>query len=289
VAWPRDDELRQGGGTPTVIDLTQRLSGRVIDVTERSGGRVIDVTERSGGRVIDVTEPLRNRVAHPPGTGDPGGEGGACAIDLRFHLIDAWRPDAAVRSVRLRMRAVELTGAALGPLRLRAETAIDLMRARHRAPDENRLVERFGAIRLGLEQSFFLANSVAVVPGFGGTTVFELRLPLPAPGRGDGYQYLSAVTAGDVPLRIDFAGVGTTLTPSGPVELELPEGIACTFDLPASVLAVPAAPPPPPLWGYEAEFATPACPPAPVERQPGTPPRRRRRGRHRRRPDRTFG
>lgn len=152
-------------------------------------------------------------------------------------------PYAAGPLVRLRMRLTELTGVRVHALALRCQVRVEPLKRSYTDEEAGRVVDLFGErSRWGSSMhALQLAFWSQVLPGFTGSTTFDLDLPISYDVEVAAHKYLTALAGGSVPLLLLFSGQAFTVGaggPAGPAGIAvqpLPWHLEATARLPVSV------------------------------------------------------
>ena len=151
-------------------------------------------------------------------------------------------PYAAGPVVRLRMRLTELTGVRVHALALRCQVRVEPLKRAYSDGEAARVVDLFGErSRWGSSMHpLQLAFWSQVLPGFRGTTTFDLDLPISYDVEVAAHKYLTALADGAAPLLLLFsgqaflAGMGPTGAPAIAVQ-PLPWHLEAPARLPVTV------------------------------------------------------
>jgi hypothetical protein len=133
----------------------------------------------------------------------------ALRSSLEFEVIDGIvEPYAAQPTLLLRLRITETTGTPVHAVALRCQLKIEPQRRRYDKDEEARLYELFGATPQWGEslRPFLWTHLGATVPGFTGTTEFDLPVPCTYDFEVAAAKYLHALGDGVVPIVLLFSG-----------------------------------------------------------------------------------
>jgi Family of unknown function (DUF6084) len=137
-------------------------------------------------------------------------------MTLGFEVVDARaEPHAAVPTLQFRFRAIETSDAPVHAIALRAQLRIEPQRRHYSADEEDRLYEQFGPTPQWGEslRPFLWTNVGVMVPGFTGSTEFDLPVACTYDFEVTAARYLHALGDGEVPLVFLFSG--TQFSPGG--------------------------------------------------------------------------
>ncbi|HEU4347623.1 MAG TPA: DUF6084 family protein [Actinoplanes sp.] len=158
------------------------------------------------------------------------------AVDLAFSVLDA-APEryGAAPTLVFRLRAVESTGAAVHALALRVQLTIEPQRRAY--DDPGALADLFGtpdrwATTL---RPFLWTHASAMVPGFTGSTDFDLPVPCTYDFDVAAAKYLHALGDGEVPLALLFSGTVFTRGTAGFAVEQVPWHLEAAYRLPVAV------------------------------------------------------
>jgi Family of unknown function (DUF6084) len=128
---------------------------------------------------------------------------------VEFEVFDAIvEPYAAQPTLLLRLRITETAGIPVHALALRCQLKIEPQRRRYDEAEETRLYELFGEPPQWGEslRPFLWAQLAAMVPGFEGSTDFDLAVPCTYDFEVAAAKYLHALGDGVVPIVLLFSG-----------------------------------------------------------------------------------
>ena len=154
---------------------------------------------------------------------------------LAFEVVDARaEPYAAVPTLMFRLRADETSGDPVHALALRAQLRIEPQRRHYSADEEDRLYEQFGPTpQWGESLRPFLWTHVAtMLPGFTGTTEFDLPVECTYDFEVTAARYLHALGDGEIPLVFLFSGTQFTHGERGFNALPVAWNLEATYRLP---------------------------------------------------------
>jgi hypothetical protein len=128
---------------------------------------------------------------------------------------------AAGPTLSFTMRATELTGAVVHSIMLRAQIRIEPQRRRYSSTEAEQLGDVFGepARWADTVRPMQFAQVSAMVPGFSGTTEFEISVPCTYDLEIAATSYFHALTDGVIPLLFLFSG--TVFTKGGATGLTI--------------------------------------------------------------------
>ena len=159
-------------------------------------------------------------------------------MSLAFEVVDA-RPEpyAAVPTMMFRLRAEETSGDAVHALALRAQLRIEPQRRHYSADEEDRLYEQFGPTpQWGESLRPFLWTHVAtMLPGFTGTTEFDLPVECTYDFEVTAARFLHALGDGEIPLVFLFSGTQFSHGEAGFNALPVAWNLEATYRLPVRV------------------------------------------------------
>lgn len=133
--------------------------------------------------------------------------------ELAFEVVGARvEPHAAVPTIILRLLVSEKQGGTVHALVLACQVRIEPQRRHYRPDEADRLCGLFGeSARWGDSMRPFLwTHTSATVPGFSGSTVFDLPLACTYDFEVAGVAYLQALGEGEIPLVLLFSGTAFT-------------------------------------------------------------------------------
>jgi hypothetical protein len=128
---------------------------------------------------------------------------------------------AAGPTLSFRMRATEPTGAVVHSVMLRAQLRIEPQRRRYSALEAERLADLFGEPSRWADtlRPLQFAQVSTMVPGFTGSTEFELQVPCTYDLEIAATSYFHALSEGRIPFLFLFSG--TVFTKGGPTGLSI--------------------------------------------------------------------
>jgi hypothetical protein len=157
---------------------------------------------------------------------------------LAFSVVDARaEPYAASPTLLFRLRVEESSGEAVHAIALRAQLRIEPQR-RHYTPDEeDRLYEQFGPPPQWAEslRPFLWTHVGVMVPGFTGSTEFDLPVECTYDFEVTAARYLHALEGGEVPLVFLFSGTQFSHGQAGFNALPVAWDVEASYRLPVEV------------------------------------------------------
>lgn len=158
--------------------------------------------------------------------------------ELSFDVLDI-APDkyAAVPILSARLRIAELTGEKIHMVALRVQVKVDAHVRRYDLPEQERLGAQFGEPERWSEtlRPFTWTHATAMVPGFTGTTEFELPIACTYDTEVLGSRYFEALDSGKVPLEFLFSGTVVGKGETGFSVSQVPWHKAAPYELPVTV------------------------------------------------------
>ncbi len=159
-------------------------------------------------------------------------------MTLGFEVVDARaEPHAAVPTLQFRLRATETSEAPVHAIALRAQLRIEPQRRHYSAEEEDRLYEQFGPTPQWGEslRPFLWTNVGVMVPGFTGSTEFDLPVACTYDFEVTAARYLHALGDGEVPLVFLFSGTQFSQGQAGFNALPVAWDVEAPFRLPVTV------------------------------------------------------
>lgn len=157
---------------------------------------------------------------------------------LSFDVLDI-TPEryAAVPILSARLRIAELTGEVVHMVALRVQLKIDAHVRQYTEDEQRRLSAQFGEPERWAEtlRPFTWTHATAMVPGFTGTTEFELPIQCTYDSEVLGSRYLESLDEGKVPLEFLFSGTLVCKGDKGFSVTQVPWHKAAPYALPISV------------------------------------------------------
>lgn len=158
--------------------------------------------------------------------------------ELSFDVFDVV-PDkyAAAPILDARLRIAELTGAVVHTVALRVQVKIDAHLRRYTDDEQIRLSEQFGEPERWAEtlRPFTWTHATAMVPGFTGTTEFDLPIQCTYDLEVLGSRFFESLDEGKVPLEFLFSGTVITKGETGFAVTQIPWHKAAPYALPVAV------------------------------------------------------
>jgi hypothetical protein len=157
---------------------------------------------------------------------------------LAFEAVEARpEPHAAVPTIMMRLRVTETAGGTVHALALRCQIRIEPQRRRYQPDEEERLYELFGETpRWGDSvRPFVWTHASTTIPGFTGSTEFDLPVECSYDFEIAGAKYLHALSGGEIPLLLLFSGTVFTRGESGFAAEPVSWDLDATYRLPVSV------------------------------------------------------
>ncbi len=158
--------------------------------------------------------------------------------ELAFEILDVRAQEyAAAPHLLFRLRVSESSGAVVHALALRAQLRIEPQRRPYDPDEQAGLTDLFGTSeRYGSTLKPFLwTHATAMVPGFSGTTEFELPVACTYDTEVSATKYLHALRGGEVPLVLLFSGTVFTRGESGFAVEQLSWSLEAPCRLPVAV------------------------------------------------------
>ncbi len=157
---------------------------------------------------------------------------------MAFNVVEARpEPHAAVPTILMRVGVSEADGATVHALALRVQIRIEPQRRRYQPEEEDRLYELFGETpRWGDSLRPFLWTHVATtIPGFRGSTEFDLPIPCSYDFEVAAAKYLHALSGGEIPLILLFSGTVFTRGERGFTAEPVSWNLEASYRLPVAV------------------------------------------------------
>lgn len=158
--------------------------------------------------------------------------------ELSFDVLDIV-PDryAAVPTLLARLRIAELTGEVVHMVALRSQIKIDAHVRRYEEHEQERLSEQFGMPERWADtlRPFTWTHATAMVPGFTGTTEFELPIACTYDLEVLGSRFFESLESGKVPLEFLFSGTLVIKGETGFAVSQVPWHKAAPYGLPVQV------------------------------------------------------
>jgi uncharacterized protein DUF6084 len=157
---------------------------------------------------------------------------------MAFNVVEARpEPHAAVPTILMRIGVSEADGATVHALALRVQIRIEPQRRRYQPEEEDRLYELFGETpRWGDSLRPFLWTHVATtIPGFRGSTEFDLPIPCSYDFEVAAAKYLHALSEGEIPLILLFSGTVFTTGERGFTAEPVSWNLEASYRLPVAV------------------------------------------------------
>lgn len=158
------------------------------------------------------------------------------ALDFRVLQVRA-EPHAAIPTLLFRLRLTEASGAPIHALALRCQLRIEPNRRSYAGGEQERLFELFGEAAGWGEalHPFLWTHASATVPGFSGSTEFDLPIECTYDFEVTAAKYLHSLADGEVPLLFLFSGTIFCKGTSGFAVEPLSWGSEARFRLPVAV------------------------------------------------------
>lgn len=157
--------------------------------------------------------------------------------ELSFDVLDISADRyAAVPALSARLRIAELTGEQVHMVALRTQVKIDAHLRRYDGAEQERLAEQFGSPERWADtlRPFTWTHATAMVPGFVGTTEFELPIECTYDLEVLGSRYFEALDGGCVPLEFLFSGTLVTKGANGFAVTQVPWHKSAPYSLPVA-------------------------------------------------------
>jgi hypothetical protein len=145
---------------------------------------------------------------------------------------------AATPLLALKLRITNLPAdEAVHSLTLRCQVQIEPSKRRYVAPEQEKLVDLFGAPeRWGRTvKPMHWMNTSVVVPGFTGETLVSVELPCTFDFNVAATKYFAALTSGEIPMCVMFSGTVFYQDDEGALQIsQVPWDRECNFRLPVA-------------------------------------------------------
>ena len=215
------------------------LSGAGRPLLRPDGTAAIGVAGNRRGRR------RRDARSMPASTTWPGGadryrppRDGRPMTELSFDVLDITADRfGAVPTLTARLRIAELTGEVVHMVALRTQIKIDAHIRRYDEAEQARLAEQFGEPERWADtlRPFTWTHATAMVPGFTGTTEFDLPIPCTYDLEVLGSRFFESLDSGKVPLEFLFSGTLVTRGDTGFAVTQVPWHKSAPYALPVAV------------------------------------------------------
>ena len=157
--------------------------------------------------------------------------------ELSFDVLSI-EPDAygLTPTLMARMRVAETTGEIVHTLSLRCQVTIAARDRRYSDEEQQRLEDQFGVQGRWGEtlRPFTWTHVSTVVPGFEGSTEFDLPIPVTYDFEVTGSKYMHALEGGAAPLELLFSGTLIARGGTGYSVEQVPWHKAAEYELPVA-------------------------------------------------------